>query len=288
MSCAGLKTTLVSSTLPPGRWRAKIEGDTSLLSEFVVLTRERISEMPQPQFICLARPAGLYLEDLALVSEAWRMSQSAIYTFANGLWTGAETEGANRFVLNFAISGFGDPGTAAAVINVRAVERSYVPKAGLGAEVARIYQNVAGLPVQAVDDRVLRHELYRKVILNSVANGVAAITAQSMRQLAESAPLYEGIDSLAREGSEVLGLEMDSLHWREWLAAGGDHIPSTARAILHRRSNDIDFLNGAIVARASVQKRLAPYNNLVTFLARNRIRLSAEDLAACFGNLHRN
>ncbi|MCX6922903.1 MAG: hypothetical protein NT154_06790 [Verrucomicrobia bacterium] len=279
---AGILSTVVSSTAQPGNWRTRLSGTTCLDGDIEVVSRDMISEIDPPSLIVMARPASFHIEDLRLVSGAWSVTSPPTYTAANGLLPVETGDRSGRFVLNAGISGTLDPVTKASCVSIKAVHASFIDEMGVGRELARIFSRVAGLTVRAVDGAQLQHELHKKVVLNSVANGLGAITGMGMRALGESAPLAEGVDGLWREGARVLALVEESpTACRDWLIEGGDHLPSTARAILEGRASDIGFLNGAIVDRAGLQKQEARINRLVATLAKSGVQLTADDLGAC-------
>jgi hypothetical protein len=281
----GIGTMVLSDSLSSGKWGVRVGGDARTSGgEFAAVSRDAARTVDCPSVIVLARPAGFSGEDRAFISAAWPAFGSAIFTLANGLGDN-DLIGMRPVILNFGISGNSDYKDSKAGIRVRSVGTKFVDGGYPGREFASVY-NRAGLPIETVGlDQFIPH-LHRTVGLNCVANSLSAITGLGPRELAENGPLESAVNEIWQEAAEVLGLEQDPDACREWLAAGGDHVPSSGQAVGNGGVTDFSFLNGAIVEHGLRQGVQVRRNRLAFNLASSRMRLSPRDVADCFAGLN--
>jgi 2-dehydropantoate 2-reductase len=130
----------------------------------------------------------------------------------------------------------------------------------------------AGLETQAVDDP--RGVKWSKLIFNSSANMVCALTRLPFYAMYRQTGLRELTQGLAREGMAVadalgISLAFDPIEKLEALYEQAiNHVPSTLTDIQHGRKTEIDVLNAAIVAKAESVGISCPLNSAVTSLIR--------------------
>jgi 2-dehydropantoate 2-reductase len=129
----------------------------------------------------------------------------------------------------------------------------------------------AGMPTHALADA--RGAQWRKLIFNAASNAIAALTGRTHGQVAEP-PTRELAWAVMAEGKAVadaqgitLDLSPEELFdhaARKDVAYG--HKPSMLQDVEARRSTEIDFLNGAIVAFGSRHGVETPLNRALTEL----------------------
>jgi 2-dehydropantoate 2-reductase len=133
----------------------------------------------------------------------------------------------------------------------------------------------AGVPCE-VSSR-LQHELWSKLIINSMANATSALTGASYRRLTEFEPTWKISLESAREAVAVAAADGIELDPRELQARGraiienvGDATSSTEQDIAHGRRTEIDSLNGYISRRGSELGVATPTNDLLWALVKLR------------------
>jgi len=114
--------------------------------------------------------------------------------------------------------------------------------------------NRAGLTTEAVQDP--RGVKWAKLIFNSAANPVCALSRLPFHSMYSQAGLRELSQGLAREGVAVAAAQnialafnpLDKLEdtFQQGVQQGLDHVPSTLTDVLNGRKTEIGVLNGAI------------------------------------------
>ncbi len=135
----------------------------------------------------------------------------------------------------------------------------------------------AGVPCR-VSDRI-RHELWFKLIINSMGNSISALARASYRQVAEFEPTWRIALAVAREGVAVAAAEGIELDADEVIARGsaiiegvGEATSSTEQDIAHGRRTEIDSLNGYIARRGAELGIATPANETLWALVKLRER----------------
>lgn len=133
----------------------------------------------------------------------------------------------------------------------------------------------AAVPCQVSDQ--IRHELWFKLIINSMANATSALTGASYRRLSEFEPTWRIALEVAREAVEVAradGVELDA---DDLVARGaaiiegvGDATSSTEQDIAQGRRTEIDSLNGYIARRGTELGVGTPINETLWALVKLR------------------
>lgn len=133
----------------------------------------------------------------------------------------------------------------------------------------------AGVPCPISSD--LRRELWKKLILNSMANAISALTDASYRSLAEFEPTWQLALDIASEAVAVARADGAELDMEEVVALGnavvhsiGDATSSTQQDIANGRRTEIDSLNGYIARRGSELGIPTPANRAVHALVKLR------------------
>jgi 2-dehydropantoate 2-reductase len=133
----------------------------------------------------------------------------------------------------------------------------------------------AGVPCPISDD--LRRELWKKLILNSMANAISALTDASYRRLAEFAPTWQLARDIAAEAVAVARADGADLDIEEVVELGnsivhsiGSATSSTQQDIANGRPTEIDSLNGYIARRGSEVGVATPVNGAVHALVKLR------------------
>ena len=146
-----------------------------------------------------------------------------------------------------------------------------------GSDVARVaaWFARAGVPCRVSTD--VEHELWLKLILNSMANAVSALTDASYGTLVAFEPTWQVAFDVAREGVAVAraaGHEFDqqTLIQRglEVCRAVGAATSSTQQDIARGRPTEVDALNGFIVRRGAELKIETPVNRVLWALVKLR------------------
>ncbi|MHC4427960.1 MAG: ketopantoate reductase family protein [Planctomycetota bacterium] len=133
----------------------------------------------------------------------------------------------------------------------------------------------AGIPCRISDD--VECELWVKLILNSMANAVSALTGATYGRLAEFEPTWKVATDVAREGVAVAraaghDLEPDDVirQGLEVCRAVGAATSSTQQAIARGRPTEIDSLNGYITRRGTELGVSTPINRTLWALVKLR------------------
>ena len=137
----------------------------------------------------------------------------------------------------------------------------------------------AGLLTQALEDP--RGVKWSKLIFNSAANMVCALTRLPFFSMYSQTPLRELTRGLAKEGLAVaaaqnITLTFDPMEKLEMLYQDQvQHVPSTLTDVLHGRKTEVEVLSGTISRRGRELGILCPLNDTVLSL------VGGLDLAAC-------
>ena len=144
-------------------------------------------------------------------------------------------------------------------------------------EVARVaaWFARAGVSCQISDD--VEHELWFKLILNSMTNAVSALTGASYGALAAFEPTWQLALDVAREGIAVARaaghrFEQETILERglEVCRAVGAATSSTQQDIARGRPTEIDALNGFIARRGTDLEIETPINRMLWALVKLR------------------
>jgi 2-dehydropantoate 2-reductase len=136
----------------------------------------------------------------------------------------------------------------------------------------------AGIRVEGSAD--IRADLWGKALYNCALNPLGAVMDVPYGKLAQPAA-WQIIEQIVREGFSVIRAEGVRLPWAtagEYLEyLHEDQLPATALhhssmlQDIHRgRPTEIDFLNGAIVAKATVHGIPVPVNSCIVNLVKFR------------------
>ncbi|EJG07105.1 2-dehydropantoate 2-reductase [Methanofollis liminatans DSM 4140] len=136
----------------------------------------------------------------------------------------------------------------------------------------------SGIPVEASSH--IRGDLWAKTLYNSALNPLGALMNVPYGKLLDPT-VWGVIENVIREAYAVMAAESVHVPWPtadDYLAFLRDvQIPSTAghhasmlQDILHGNATEIDFMNGAIAARAEKHGLSAPYNDCITRLVHFR------------------
>jgi 2-dehydropantoate 2-reductase len=140
----------------------------------------------------------------------------------------------------------------------------------------------SGITVEASSH--IRGDLWAKTLYNSALNPLGALMNVPYGNLLDQA-VWGVIENVIREAYAVMVAEDVRVPWptaEDYLAhLRGTQIPNTAKHhasmlqdILHGNATEIDFMNGAIAARAKKHGLSAPYNDCITRLVHFKETLS--------------
>jgi 2-dehydropantoate 2-reductase len=138
----------------------------------------------------------------------------------------------------------------------------------------------AGVPCR-VSERI-EHELWVKLIINSMANPLAAVTGATYREIADFAPAWRLAVAIAGEAVAVgraAGVELDFddvlARARATIESVGAATASTRQDIERGRPTEIDALNGYVSRRGRELGVATPVNDAMHALVKLRERRSA-------------
>jgi len=140
----------------------------------------------------------------------------------------------------------------------------------------------SGIPVEASSH--IRGELWAKTLYNSALNPLGALMNVPYGKLLDPT-VWGVIENVIREAYGVMAAEGVRVPWPtagDYLASLHDvQMPITAgdnclmlQDLMHGNATEIDFMNGAIAARAEKHGLEAPYNDCITRLVHFRETLS--------------
>lgn len=149
------------------------------------------------------------------------------------------------------------------------------PELGPSVERVAAWFEAADVPCPISGD--IRRDQWHKLVINSMANAISALTGSSYRRLAEFGPTWGLARSVAREAAEVAAAEGTRIDVDEVVAAGrqvaigvGDATSSTEQDIARGRPTEIDSLNGYISRRGSELGIATPANDALFALVKLR------------------
>jgi len=151
---------------------------------------------------------------------------------------------------------------------------------GLDSGVLRLVELFGRAGMRTEASPAIRSELWAKTLYNCALNPLGALMGVPYGRLAE-APAWRIIESIVREGFAVIEAEGIALPWaapEDYLAYLRDaQLPSTAghrssmlQDITKGKATEIEFLNGAIVAKGATRGVATPVNACVVDLLRFR------------------
>jgi len=133
----------------------------------------------------------------------------------------------------------------------------------------------AGVPCRLSEQ--IERDAWLKLILNSMANAISALTDASYGALASFDPSWQTAIDVAREGVEVAGavgfdFELQAIIQQglEVCRAVGAATSSTQQDIAHRRPTEIDALNGCIARLGETHAIATPTNRTLWALVKLR------------------
>lgn len=133
----------------------------------------------------------------------------------------------------------------------------------------------AGVPCRVSDD--IRGDLWKKLIINSMANATSALTGASYARLADFEPTWRVALMVAREAVDVARADGTNLDLDEIFKLGtavaqsvGAATSSTQQDIARGRRTEIDSLNGAIARRGAKLGIPTPANQTLWALVKLR------------------
>lgn len=136
----------------------------------------------------------------------------------------------------------------------------------------------AGVPCPVSAD--IRRDQWNKLIINSMANAISALTGASYRRLADFEPTWDLARTVAREAGAVAAAEGAGVDVEEVIAAGrqvavavGEATSSTQQDIARGRPTEIDSLNGYISRRGAELGIATPANDALSALVGLRQRI---------------
>jgi 2-dehydropantoate 2-reductase len=153
---------------------------------------------------------------------------------------------------------------------IRYMVRGYtlLAKHERSARIAEIF-NSAGLDCRISDD--IEREVWRKLIFNCVVNPITAILATNVGDIVDPAlnPLKQRVieECFAVAAAEGVSLKV-TLEELDAAYVGSPNIVSMRQDLLRGRPTEIDYLNGAVVARGRVRGVECPVNEGLTQLVK--------------------
>ncbi len=153
------------------------------------------------------------------------------------------------------------------------------PEKRAAAERVSEWFEAAGVPCPVAED--IRRGQWLKLILNSMTNGISALTDASYRSLVEFEPTWELALGIGREAVAVARVEGTKLDLDEIVAMGqriaagiGEATSSTQQDIAAGRATEIDSLNGYVVRRGAELGVETPINRAIWALVKLREQTS--------------
>jgi 2-dehydropantoate 2-reductase len=157
---------------------------------------------------------------------------------------------------------------------------------GLDAPVERLVELFRGAGLDAIGSAAIRAELWAKTLYNCALNPLGALNGVPYGRLTEPSA-WRVIEGIVLEGFSVIEAEGLSLAWagsEDYLAylrevqipATAEHHSSMLQDLARGRPTEIDFLNGAIVARGAAHGIATPVNSCIVDLVRFRESLGRD------------
>jgi len=120
-------------------------------------------------------------------------------------------------------------------------------------------------------------EMWQKLIINCVLNGLSAIAQINYSELMKSPGIMEVMDLIQQECYQIAlleGVHLDQAHIKDLVSKVPNNWPlqhsSTAQDLVKSKSTEIDYLNGTIVARAKRHGAVVPINEMIYSLIKMR------------------
>lgn len=142
----------------------------------------------------------------------------------------------------------------------------------------------AGVPCRISAD--IEHELWLKLIINSMANAISALTGASYRSLADHEPSWRVAVEIAKEAVAVAAqtsvvMDLDDVLDRATavIHSVGAATSSTEQDLAHGRPTEIDALNGYIARRGAESGVPTPTNDALYALVKLREQLALRESA---------
>ena len=131
---------------------------------------------------------------------------------------------------------------------------------------------LAGVPVSISDN--VAGQLWAKLVINCVYNGLSAITRMPYGQIVVGDGMREVIDDIVTECLEVAKADGVSVQDDIRSAVAGiaqsmaTQISSTAHDVARGRRSEIDFINGYVARRAATHGIRTPVNHTILALVK--------------------
>jgi len=120
-------------------------------------------------------------------------------------------------------------------------------------------------------------EMWHKLIINCVLNGLSAFAQINYSELMKSSGIPEVIDLIQQECCQIAlleGVHLDQEHIKDLVSKVPNNWPmqisSTAQDLAKSKSTEIDYLNGAIVAKAKKHGVVVPINEMIYSIIKMR------------------
>jgi 2-dehydropantoate 2-reductase len=139
---------------------------------------------------------------------------------------------------------------------------------------------LAGVPVSISDD--VAGQLWAKLVINCVYNGLSAITQMPYGQIVVADGMREVIDDVVTECLAVAKAEGVSVQDDIRSAVAGiaqsmaTQISSTAHDVARGRRSEIDYINGYVARRAAIHGIRTPVNRTILALVKLLEQASSE------------
>jgi len=132
--------------------------------------------------------------------------------------------------------------------------------------------SASGLATERTDQIVSM--VWRKTVMNASMNPVCAVTGLTMSKAMTDPIVFQIVDALIKECTQVARANEISLGWDyypyaiEYMSAAGNHKPSMLMDIENSRPTEIDFINGKMVEYGDRAGIKTPYNGTLRALVK--------------------
>lgn len=132
--------------------------------------------------------------------------------------------------------------------------------------------SASGLATERTDQIVSM--VWRKTVMNASMNPVCAVTGLTMSKAMTDPIVFQIVDALIKECTQVARANEISLGWDyypyaiEYMSAAGNHKPSMLMDIENSRPTEIDFINGKMVEYGDQAGIKTPYNGTLRALVK--------------------
>jgi 2-dehydropantoate 2-reductase len=247
---------------------------------------ESVPEGEQFDYIIIAAKS----KDTELVCRqfAWEIKGTETISLQNGIGNEEIISAyTNRVIGGMIITGFEWRGDASVHVSVEAgpMKLGRFPD-GSDPAVERLVSIIrkTGIPVEA-SGKILT-ELWSKTIYNCALNPLGAVIGVPYGKLADPAS-WRIIENIVHEAYAVVAAEGVDLPWASadeyltylkntQLPATALHHSSMLQDLTRGRTTEIDFLNGAVVARGRKHHIATPYNSCIVDLIKFRESLAGQ------------